>query len=338
LLLLLLAFAVGVATSWVALSQALQRQAERAVTARGAILTDMMNAVRDYTRDYVAPLLDEEPEAASSFPSEMIPAFSARTVFADFRSEADYADFTYKEAALAPRNPNDQADDFEESLLAQFRSDPTMTEISDFRNISGENVYYIARPLSVPDESCLSCHGTSDSAPQALIAEYGAENGFGWEVGEVVAAQMVYVPAEEVQAIAWESFSVVMVISASVFAALLLFISLFLRGRIIAPVTQLGGLAQKLGAQELHSEEELEQEIQALSSTAARSDELGQLTTVFSKMAREVYAREQQLKQQVKKLIIVIDEVQRARDVTEITQSAQFQELREQAKRIREEA
>jgi hypothetical protein len=53
-------------------------------------------------------------------------------------------------------------------------------------------------------------------------------------------------------------------------------------------------------------------------------------------MAREVYAREQSLKQQVQELRIQIDEAKKAREVAEITESDYFRSLRDRAHRLRE--
>ncbi len=67
-----------------------------------------------------------------------------------------------------------------------------------------------------------------------------------------------------------------------------------------------------------------------------RADELGQLARVFQNMAREVYAREQRLKQQLQELRIEIDEAKKARQVAEITETDYFRELSQKAQRLRE--
>ena len=51
-----------------------------------------------------------------------------------------------------------------------------------------------------------------------------------------------------------------------------------------------------------------------LDEVAARPDELGQLAQVFQEMARQVYAREQHLQQQVLQLRIEIDQTRKARE------------------------
>src|SRR5512139_1439143 len=73
----------------------------------------------------------------------------------------------------------------------------------------------------------------------------------------------------------------------------------------------------------------------SLDEVAARPDALGQLGRVFQGMAREVYAREQSLKQQVQELRIQIDESKKARDVAEITETDYFRQLRSNVSNLR---
>jgi two-component system, cell cycle response regulator len=74
---------------------------------------------------------------------------------------------------------------------------------------------------------------------------------------------------------------------------------------------------------------------ESLDQVARRSDELGQLALVFQEMARQVYAREQQLKQQVQQLRIEIDQARKASEVAEITESDYFQQLLGKAQELR---
>lgn len=75
---------------------------------------------------------------------------------------------------------------------------------------------------------------------------------------------------------------------------------------------------------------------QSLAAVARGTDEVAQLARVFSMMAVKVQAREQDLKQKVLELRIEIDEVKRAKDVENIIDSAEFQDLRAKAKALRE--
>src|SRR5947207_2358924 len=76
-------------------------------------------------------------------------------------------------------------------------------------------------------------------------------------------------------------------------------------------------------------------ESECLNGVARRPDELGQLAQVFQEMARQVYAREQQLKQQVQQLRIEIDQARKTRDVADITESEYFQQLLGKADELR---
>jgi CheY-like chemotaxis protein len=72
-----------------------------------------------------------------------------------------------------------------------------------------------------------------------------------------------------------------------------------------------------------------------LDGVARRDDALGQLARVFQRMATEVRAREQRLKQEVRKLRIEIDEASAARQVAEITETAYFQDLQRKVSKLR---
>ncbi|TMA98653.1 MAG: response regulator [Deltaproteobacteria bacterium] len=72
-----------------------------------------------------------------------------------------------------------------------------------------------------------------------------------------------------------------------------------------------------------------------LSDVTLRSDELGRLARVFQRMAVEVRAREQRLKQQIQELCIEIDEVKKAQQIAEITETDYFYQLKQKANDLR---
>ena len=108
-------------------------------------------------------------------------------------------------------------------------------------------------------------------------------------------------------------------------------ISFLLSSSITRPLRKLTGAAQVIECGERFEPERI------ASLTRAR-DELAQLARVFSQMAVKVQAREEQLKRQVEELRIQIDEVKKARQVAEITETEYFRHLREHAQEMRERA
>jgi len=77
-------------------------------------------------------------------------------------------------------------------------------------------------------------------------------------------------------------------------------------------------------------------ECDSLAPVAKREDALGKLARVFQNMARQVYAREQSLREQVQALRVEIDEVKKARQVAEITETEYFRDLCAKAQRLRQ--
>ena len=324
---------LAVALSTVVLWQILKRQAENNVTNRAEVALGMINAVRGYTSDHVRPTVTGlENASTTDFTPVQVPAFSARATFDEFQTSGAYSDFRFKEASLNPQNPNNQADDFEQELLARFSGQPSLKETSGFRTRDGERVFYIARPLMISSESCLDCHGDPAQAPKALLATYGDQNGFGWHVGDLMAAQVIYVPAGRVISDAQRSLALLGGIFVGISAAILALINFWLKPTVIHPVEKIAGVAELITEGSLDAPACASQD---LGDVAQRGDELGQLARVFQNMCREVYAREERLRQEVHQLRIEIDQVKQQRQVSEIAESDYFQNLQARAKDIR---
>jgi PleD family two-component response regulator len=78
-------------------------------------------------------------------------------------------------------------------------------------------------------------------------------------------------------------------------------------------------------------------DVSSLDEVAGRDDDLGRMARVFQQMARNVQAREQQLRRQVSSLQIEIDRNRTQRQVAEIKESDYFRDLQQQARQLRAE-
>ena len=295
--LLLLILIIGILVSGVALSAAMQNRAEKEVAARAEILTQAMNSVRNYTSNNIQPLLSERLQTDSEFIRETVPAYSAREVFENFRQRPEYQGFLYKEATLNPTNPRDKADEFETRLVEQFRQNPNLKEKTGYYERKGEKLFYIARPLAIKNISCLQCHGRPQDAPQSMVNTYGTKNGFGWRLHEIVAAQTIYVPANEVFARGHQYWLLAIGIFIIIFTLVIYAINLLLRRAVIKPLKQLTKVTQGLRERELNYSSEPPLESPAIASIASRHDEPGQLARAFQHLNWEVIAREEKLQQ-----------------------------------------
>jgi HAMP domain-containing protein len=149
-------------------------------------------AIRAYTQEQVSPELAKAP--ANEFYDTSVPAFATQSVFA--RVQKLNPAYTYREPALNPTNPNDRPSAVEIDLINRFRTDPKLEELTGVRDNGAGPVFYLARPIKAT-EPCLACHSTPDKAPPAMVAKYGASNGFGWQLGEIVGIQTLTVPIAE---------------------------------------------------------------------------------------------------------------------------------------------
>jgi methyl-accepting chemotaxis protein len=335
-LLLVLVFLVGSLAGGISLWNILTRRAQNQITNQGLVLISLMNSVRDYTTTQVTPLLSDKQAQSKQFLPETVPAYSARTVFDGFRNSSDQGNaslYLYKEAATNPTNTRDLADPFEANLQKEMQNDPFMTQVSGYRELNGQQVFYIARPLRVTLPGCLDCHTSPDSAPKQLVATYGRDHGFGWKLDQVIAIQAIYVPAGEVQTVTLQSFLGVMGIFTVIFALVILLINMRLRQDVIRPIYTLSSLADKVGSDELTNQDLHRPD---LTRVVNRRDELGMLAQVFARMVNEVQARTQSLKSQLQKLQIEVDEVHRKSQVQEIVETEFFKDLQSRARSMRQ--
>ena len=131
---------------------------------------------------------------SAKFLPQSIPFFAATEAFNYFRHQ--YPDYAYKEAALNPTNPRDRTSDWEMDVVDMFRNDAAKRDFAGQRETPVGPVLFVSRAIRLDDGSCLNCHGAAETAPPKLIKRYGADNGFGWALGDVVGAQIVSIPAQ----------------------------------------------------------------------------------------------------------------------------------------------
>lgn len=261
--LLILAFLVGILLSGVTLSNVLYQRAQYEISIQAELLMQTMNSLRLYTQDHVNPLLAPKLTTVSEFIPEAIPTFAVREVSEYLRKSEVYKYFKYKDATLNPTNPVDQADAFETKLVEKFRSQPQTLEITGFRSDKGEDRFYTARPFIVKEARCLECHSRPEIAPKSLISTYGNKGGFGWELNQIVAAQMVYVPSEEVFHKARQAFLKIMAVVIVIFIAVTLLINFLLKKVVIVRIRNIANTANAISTGDMsnHFQEDAKDEI-----------------------------------------------------------------------------
>jgi HAMP domain-containing protein len=272
-LVLLSIFILGVSTTGIALSNILQNNAQDEVTSKALVLLETMNSVRNYTSTEINPELSNRLETETQFLAQTVPAYSARQVFEHLNERKEYRNFSYREATLNPTNIRDLADDFEAGIVNEFRKNKDLKEKRGFRSDKNVELFYVARPLSISKESCLRCHSTPERAPKSQIATYSDRNGFGWQLNEIVAAQMISIPANEVFNEARNVSVLIIGIVSLLFGVAILLVNWLLKQTVIDPLKRISQTAKDV------STGSLEAEFQHNSN-----DEIGILATAFNRM------------------------------------------------------
>lgn len=238
---LVVAFAIATLGIAIALRSTLQANAAREVLNEAGLMMDSAAAIRAYTSTEIVPLLTEKMQ--QEFRPQSVPSYAATQNF--LRLHAQHADYSYKEATLNPTNLRDRAADWEADIVQKFRNDPATREISGKRDSPMGPTLYLARPIRAVDR-CLPCHSVPANAPATLIARYGSNNGFGWQPGEVVAAQIVSVPVSSATARANLVLRTLIVSLVTMFVAVMAIINAALYVLVVRPVKEMARVADQL--------------------------------------------------------------------------------------------
>jgi HAMP domain-containing protein len=252
-LLLLIFFAI-VIISGSALSLILEGQAQQEIASKAFVLIEAMSSVREYTDTQINPELSPRLDKETRFLPQTVPAYSAREVFDNLRKRGQYSDLFYKEATLNPTNPRDKADKFEATLVERFRKQPDLKQLTGFRSLPSGDIFYVARPLAVTEQSCLQCHSTPEVAPKSQIATYGRENGFGWKLNEIIGTQVISVPASQVMDAAHQLKFWVIGSLIVFFMVAILLINLFLKYTVTRPLKRMAQLSKQVSTGNMSGE------------------------------------------------------------------------------------
>jgi methyl-accepting chemotaxis protein len=272
-LVLLAVFVVGLGATGYVSYELLHRNAREEVLRNAGVMMEASLSMRHYTVANVRPLL---PYDAEKFLPESVPAFAATEIMTLLRKK--YPDYSYKEAALNPTNPRNRAVEWESDIVNAFRNDAGRTEISGVRDTPTGRSLYLARPFRIKDPTCLGCHTTAATAPPAMVKIYGPSNGFGWQLNEVIGAQIVSVPMGLPIRNANRAFVTFISSLAVVFAVLFIILNVMLTQLIVEPITQLSQAAEQISKGRLDIAE----------LPAQGRDEMAQLGEAFNRMRRSL--------------------------------------------------
>jgi len=249
-LILIAVFAVALVPAGLVSRSLLNETARTQVIQNARIMMETAMAMRGYTVDQVKPLL--EPMLAEHFLPQSVPAYSATEIFNTLREK--HPDYTYKEATLNPTNPRNRAVDWETDIVNEFRRDENRQEIVGDRDTPLGPSLYLSHPIKVSNAACLSCHTTPEAAPPAMLAVYPSGGGFGWQLNEIIGAQIVQVPMATPIKMANDAFRTLLLTLVGVFVFILLALNVLLHLVVIRPVRRLSAMADRVSRGDMETE------------------------------------------------------------------------------------
>jgi len=264
---------IGIIASGFISYKMLQNNAREEVLNTAGLILESAKANRGYTIDEIRPLLKSLNQ---DFLPQMVPAYSAHAT--NRRIHTRYPEYTYKEATINPTNPASRANDWESTLVEYFKNHPEEKELVGEQNAAMSRSLYIARPIKITKESCLSCHGVVKDAPKAMLAQYGEANGFGWKMGDVVGTQLVKVPMSLPLERADKAFTTFMLSMSIIFISVIVILNILLNSIVIKPIRKMSQHAEKVSLGDLD----------AADFKAKGNDEIASLASSMSRMHRSL--------------------------------------------------
>ena len=272
-LLMLAVTAIGVGLFALAANRLVNVLAREDVLQSARVIMDGAAGARKYTAEQITPLLKDRME--HRFYPEAVAAYGAKRSIDVI--EAKYPDYSYREAALNPTNPQDRAADWEAEIIKAFRVNPRTQEIVLERTTPSGRFIELARPLATKP-ACMECHSTPSRAPRSMTAIYGTQNGFGWKLDEVAAAQVVSVPIRASAVRAQHIRRLFIVPFVGFMLVMYVAINLLLHFVVIRPISRIAETAEKVSMGDLDTPE----------YHYGAADEIGRLSASFTRMQRSV--------------------------------------------------
>lgn len=264
---------VGIGLFALAATPILEGLATQEVLQSSRIMMESAAGARKYTSEQIAPLL--AGDMRSTFHPQAVSAYAAKKNFDVLH--AKFSDYSYREAALNPTNPEDRARDWEADIINDFRNHPQKSEIVLQRETPMGQTLNLARPL-VNTPACMSCHSTAQAAPQSMVAIYGAQNGFGWKPGEIIGAQIVSVPMSAPIARAAHLRLLFLATYGAIFALLLALLNVLLGVMVIGPIDKMARTAERVSLGETDVPEYVR----------GGSDQIARLSKAINRMRRSL--------------------------------------------------
>ncbi len=174
-----------------------KRYAEVTTLTKAEVALAFDLAIREYVKESIRPEMEKRIGPDDFVLQAMSTSYVARAIVDKVRQR--FPDYLLRFPSENPRNPVNQAAPEEVELLKFFREN-SGTDTWKGRLTLGGTEYFAQASAMTFEESCMQCHGSPETAPQALLDRYGKTGGFHNKVGDLAGMDLVAIPTSRARA------------------------------------------------------------------------------------------------------------------------------------------
>lgn len=251
----------------------LQESLIKSVYEKSQIILTELEATRNYVSAILRPKMSSLIDPEEFIPEGMSTSYVTRKIMERFRDSL--TEFSYKRAAIDPRNPLNTADETETLVINNFSGNKLRQDWQGMVTRDGKSYFVRMSPIYM-EESCLKCHSDAVTAPMKLVSLYGDQAGFGRKVGDVAGLDVVYFPVDHAMAEIREQ--TVSVLGAGVLAAIIFFLltQIFFKRLVADRVGKIESFLNSFASSSSYLSSRLE---------IGQNDEIGKVSKAFNTMA-----------------------------------------------------
>jgi PAS domain S-box-containing protein len=221
------------------------------------------------TRDYISSV--EHGEAEHNY--SLVPQVVATQIAAKMTRDSK---FYVRQVSLRYRNPGNRPDEYETEQLQRFSGRVVHENYRIVNSERGESFRYMQS--MVAEKSCLTCHGSYDSAPLFIRKRFPRGHySYDYKLGEVIGAVSVTVPMEELYRDIGTNLKLDLAYRALVFFIIIVIMAALLRRIIIHPIRMLSESITKVTRTDTF-----------IPLPKTSDDEIGNLISAFNDMMDEL--------------------------------------------------
>lgn len=184
--------------------------------------------------------------------------------------QQEYPEYIFRVVSPNPLNKTNLSDDFENRIIKGF-SREEYDHWEGFIEKEGKKYYATAIPVEARRD-CIWCHSTPAEAHPDMVEEYGTESGYGYKLGEIVGARIIYVPTAKAMELARKKLAIT-IITLSILSFIAFFlIDAVINRSVVTPIEKLTEIATEISKGKMDREfiVTTEDEIKALAEAFNR--------------------------------------------------------------------